>query len=424
MKQVLLGAAAALISAGVAMAQTVAVTNARIVTNEDAGVIESGVIVIEDGAISAMGADAAVPEGAEVLDAEGQWVTPGVFAPFGHVGMVEIGATEGSNDISADESELNISLNALDSYNPKATSIPITRIEGVTHAAISPGTGRTLFGGVGAIVDLSGDFDSTVKENAFLYLQMGERGAGLAGGSRSASWAYLRAALKEAQRANRFFSKPTDEGLLNIHDAQALKTAVNGDMPFVIEVDRASDIMRVIALKEDHKKLDVIILSGAESWMVAEELAEAEIPVILDPMENLPFALESVGARLDAAKLLADAGVQFALTTGAGNDDTHQVRLLLQQAGNAVANGLSWDAAFAAITREPADIYGLGGRLGALATGQTANLVVWDGDPLEVTTSPTAVFIDGERLPLTSRQTVLRDRYMDIENRDEPFAYR
>jgi len=425
MKRILIGAACLAATAGAALAEPVAITNARVVTNAEAGVIDGGTVLIEDGVVTALGADIAVPDDAETLDAGGGWVTPGVFAPFTHLGLVEVSLTEGSNDISAEASPLQVAVDAVDSFNPRATPIPITRIEGVTHAAISPSTGATLFGGRGAVIDLSGDMtESVVKQPAFLYVRLGEAGSALAGGSRAAAWAYLRAALDEARRSQGLFARAPAEPLLKRADSEALAAALKGQIPLVVEAHRASDILKLIELRRDYRTLDVILLGGAEAWSVAEAVAEADLPVILDPMANLPESFEELGARIDAARLLHEAGVRFAFTTGAGNDDTHQVRLLLQQAGNAVAHGLPWDAAFEAITLRPAEFYGLDGRLGALATGRAANLLVWDGDPLEVTSAPNAVFIAGESIPMRSRQTELRDRYMTLDDSDAPFAYR
>jgi imidazolonepropionase-like amidohydrolase len=176
----------------------------------------------------------------------------------------------------------------------------------------------------------------------------------------------------------------------------------------------------LIRVKRANPRLRFIIHGGAEAWLVADELRRADIPVLIDPLVDLPDRFERLGARLDNAALLQHAGVRFAIAPGPGTVDAQQARLVLQLAGNAVANGLAWDDAFAAVTRGPADIFGVGAELGRLQRGYLADVVVWDGDPLEVTSAPSAVFIEGRQVPLTSRQTMLRDRYSPVLHPNTP----
>ena len=154
-----------------------------------------------------------------------------------------------------------------------------------------------------------------------------------------------------------------------------------------------------------------MILGGAEAWKVARELAEAKATVVLQPTRNLPGSFDSLGARLDAAALLAAAGVNVAI---ACLDDAHNVRNMTQEAGIAVANGLPWETALRAITLEPARVYGMDASYGSVEVGKVANLVVWDGDPLELSSRPTHVLVRGRAIPMVSRQTLLRDRYRDL----------
>ena len=182
----------------------------------------------------------------------------------------------------------------------------------------------------------------------------------------------------------------------------------------LLESVKESDIRELIRFKRANPALKFVIHGGAEAWLVADELARAKIAVILDPLVNLPDRMERLAARADNAALLHRAGVTFAIAPGPGTVDAHQARLVLQLAGNAVANGLPWDAAFAAVSKAPADIFGVGAEIGTLAAGRTADVVIWDGDPLEVASAPTAVFIAGRDMPLVSRQTRLRDRYSPV----------
>ncbi len=156
--------------------------------------------------------------------------------------------------------------------------------------------------------------------------------------------------------------------------------------------------------------LKPVIVGGAEAWVVASDLAKAKVPVILDPLVNLPASFDRIGARLDNAALLNRAGVKVAFTLM--EDPTQRARRIRQVAGNAVAHGLPPDVALAAITATPAEIFGLGASRGRIAAGQVADLVLWTGDPLEVTTVAEQVWIAGASVEMKSRQTELRDRYV------------
>ena len=207
-------------------------------------------------------------------------------------------------------------------------------------------------------------------------------------------------------------------------DKEALKPIVDGKTALVISVDRASDILNVIKLKNEYPKLKPIILGAAEGWLVADELAVADIPVITDTYSNLPGSFETLGSTQANAARLSKAGVRLSIAPlSAVGGMTANARLILQYAGNAVAHGMDWDAALKAITLTPAQIYGAGQQLGSLEVGKIADVVVWDGDPLELSSAPTAVIVNGEETPLTSRQIELRDRYQDLDD-PKPFSYR
>ena len=160
-----------------------------------------------------------------------------------------------------------------------------------------------------------------------------------------------------------------------------------------------------------------IINGGAEAWMVADDIAAAGIAVLVNATANLPGNFDRLNARLENPAMLAEAGVKFAIA----DEQTHNARNITQAAGNAVANGLDWSAALRAITLTPAEIFGVGSLTGSLETGKAADVVVWPGDPLELTNFPDQVFINGVRVPMQSRQTLLRDRYLQA---DGPPAYR
>jgi len=243
---------------------------------------------------------------------------------------------------------------------------------------------------------------------------LGEAGAELAGGARAATMLDLRQAFDEAAdyagHRDDYMEGKRHPYVLNRLDLEALQPYVKGKRPVVMSVNRASDIRNAMKLaKEYHLKL--IIQGGAEAWRVADELAAANVPVILDPLLNLPVSFEALGATLENAARLQEAGVTVALSTG----ESHNARKLKQAAGIAVANGLPWYEGLKAVTVNPARLFGIDDRVGTLEKGKTADVVVWSGDPLEVTTTVDQVFIAGEAVPMTSRQTRLRDRYLHTE---------
>lgn len=393
------------------------------VTNTDAGIVDNATVIVRDGDIVAVGRDAAVPDDATVIDAAGGWVTPGLFAAYSQLGLIEVGLEDSTTDDSAGDSPFSVALDVADGFNPAGTYLATNRIEGITRAAIFPSTGHNIFAGQGALVDTSGDADSLFESGSFVVADLSQSGAREAGGSRPAAWAFLEAALADARGYPGRFSGDHEGDALNRYDAAALLPVARGRVPLVMLVNRAADIRRAIRFKQDNAPMQIILVGAAEAWMVAEELAEADIPVIIDPLEDLPSSFDSLGASLQNAARLQDAGVQVAYATAPTADGYFNARLLPQHAGNAVANGVAWDDAFRAITLTPAEIYGVGERYGALAPGYAGDVVIWDGDPLEVMSAPVAVLIDGEPTPMDSRQTRLRDRYINITD-DTPYAYR
>lgn len=414
---------AALLALGTALpaiAQDMLIKDAKVVTNSAAGIIENGDVLIRGGKITQIGADIAAPAGVDTMDGSGKWVTPGLFASFTRVGLVEISAEASTNDVSANDANTSVSNRAADSFNPKTPVIGNTRIEGITHILAAPGTGENIFGGIGIVANTSGEFDSIESEQAFIYISLGEGGASTAGGSRAASMNQLRAALDDAGAYPSRYSGPEDGDALSRRDAAALFRAARGQLPIIIGADRAVDLLNIIKLKKDYG-LDVIIAGAAEGWMVADALKAAGIKVMVDPHENLPASFDLVGARLDNIIILDKAGVDYAIMTRSA-DLTHNVRVLSQHAGNAVGTGLSWDRAFAAITSTPARWFGT--KSGSLSEGAEASLVVWDGDPLEVTTGAIAVYIKGDAQEMRSRQSALGDRYNPTKTETMPHKYR
>jgi imidazolonepropionase-like amidohydrolase len=427
MRVTMIFASAVMAAVTSAQAQTVLIRGAKVHTAGAQGTLENHDILIRDGVIAELGQGLAAPEGATVVEAGGRPVTPGFFASYTHLGLVEISLDDESNDSRPERDfELGAALDVQYAINPASTLIPNARRDGLTHAVVAPVASTGQFAGRGAVIRLDQSADSVVMAGAGLFAEVGARGARLEGGTRVGSWTVLRESLSHARdyAANRAAYESTRERdqRLPLSDVEALLPVVNGQMPLVLGVNRAPDIREAIRLRAEFPQLRLILLGAREAWRIAEDLAASGIPVIIDPSDNLPGSFESLAATLSNAARLHEAGVTFALSAASG-DETHRAGDLAQLAGIAVANGLPWEAALEAITSVPATIWGQTDT-GEITTGKTANLVLWDGDPLEITSNADAIFIRGQSMSMTSRQTELRERYRDPGKGDLPFAYR
>lgn len=418
----LLLAAALAVPALPAAAETVVITGATIHTLGAQGTIQNGSVVIENGRIRAVGANVSAPAGARTIDARGKVVTPGLFDSLSRIGLVEVGALEGTADASVEDDRVTAGFNVADAINPRSALIPVNRIEGLTRIVAAPNTGESLIAGQGAVIHLGGPGDFLVRSPVAMFAQMGESGAELSGGSRAASILRLREAFEDAKdyAANRraFETGDRRDYALSRLDLEALIPVVRGELPLVVQANQASDIEAALRLAKDYK-LKLILAGAKQGWKVADQIAAAKVPVLVTPLENLPERFESLGATLENPARLHKAGVTIAFMSG----EAHNARNIKQAAGNAVAYGMPWEAALAAITSVPARIWGISDRYGTLEPGKDADVVIWDGDPLELTSFPVAVFIRGREMPMTSRQLELRDRYKDLSGPMPP-AYR
>jgi imidazolonepropionase-like amidohydrolase len=424
----LLLAGIAALAAAPAAAQTVAITGGRVVIGDGTAPIDNGTVLIRDGRVVAAGANVAVPAGAQRVDAHGKWVTPGVVAGFSRIGLVEVDAVDQTNDTRAANSPFNAAIDVAPAINPEVTAIAVSRAAGVTRAVVSPATGRSIFGGQGAVIDLGGDMQPITLARAFQYIELGEDGANDAGGSRASAHVLLRNALREARELSRPGGRP-DDVLLTRADATALREVLAGRQLLLVHVERASDILQVLALRTEFPTLRIVLIGATEGWRVAREIAAAHVPVIANALVDLPASFEQLSATQSNVGRMHAAGVTVAI--GMINDDeARQVRLSTQYAGNLVAltripgaTGLTWDEAFEAISAAPAEALGLGGEIGSLRPGRRADVVIWDGDPLELATGVEAVWIDGVRQSLENRQTRLRDRYRRPQEGNLPHSY-
>jgi imidazolonepropionase-like amidohydrolase len=403
-------------------AKSIAIVGAKVHTMSSQGTVENATVLIKDGKIQrVMQGDAALA-GYEVIDAKGKVVTPGLIGASTSLGLVDVGFSAGTNDSNSSLTSISKTGAAFDvSYaiNPDSSLMAIARIEGVTSAATSMGRTGQLFNGQGALISLADSSNPVIQARGFISTRVGNSGADTVGGSRSVLWVSLEKALAEAKFAIGKSLTPSDEwhGELSRADIAALIPLVKGEIPLLVDARRAADIRQVIALKQRQPKLNIVITYATEGWRVAKELADNNISVILDPEANLPYGFDQLGSTLKNAGRLADAGVQVSIGM-----ETHNIRLARQHAGNAVANGLSWEQGLAALTINVARLYGIDDQFGSLEAGKTADVVIWSGDPLEVTEAAELVLIAGESIDMQSRQSKLRDRYLQLQSA-KPMQY-
>jgi hypothetical protein len=380
------------------------IRNATVHTITSAAPLEHTDVRIHGKVIVAVGKDLAAA-GATVLEAGNRPLTPGLWGGLSTLGLIDLPGEPDTADASQGAGappwhqqwrpEFDVTL----AYNPRATVVPITRIEGVTWAVLEPASDDSILGGQGAAVTLSGDYDAVLAGSRSLFLQLGGGSNKLSNGSRAGGYMLLDQAVREARAP----AAAGEMALLHPAGREALLRYLDHGR-IVFDVQRAADILQLIAFAQ-RTGIKAVVSGGAEAWVVAKQLARADIPVILDPLQDLPSGFDQLASRLDNAALLHRAGVTIAFSGG-------YPRGIRQPAGNAVAAGLPWEVALASITRTPAEIFGLGSTRGRIAVGQAADLVLWDGDPLEVTTIAERVWIAGEPVTMRSRQTLLRDRYL------------
>lgn len=407
-------------------ADAIYISNARIHTAADAGLIENGDILIRDGKIAAVGQQLATPDDVTLIDAKGKQITPGLFNPYTQIGISEISLVSATVDGATKDKKYSASFDIASAINPRSTVIPFNRIHGLSHSIVVPGSGHHLFAGQGAAIQLDDTDSLIIKDKVAVFANFGSGASAFAGGSRAAAYMKIRQAFLDAKEYDRH-RKAVRAGdwrklSLPLHDLEALLPLLKSNKPFVVTVERASDITMLLRLKQEFG-LNLIIAGASEAWMVAGHLAEENVPVIMNPMANLPLSFERLAARLDSARRLHAAGVKLIFSQISFIGITHNAYLIRQAAGNAVAYGLPKHAAIRAITLNPAQAFGLDEQIGSLEVGKQANLVIWDGDPFELLTRAEQVIIDGKLMPMVSRASRLRERYRDLESVPD-FLYR
>jgi len=400
--------------APVATGEAIAITNARILPVSGPA-IERGTVVIRGGRIVSVGTNVTAPAGARVIDAGGKTVTPGLIDSGIQTGTVEIPlSAEGTADENTTDTRVSAAFTVVDSFNGNSTVIPVTRVEGITRALITPGGTGNVFLGQGAVMDFSGAQvpDSVTRAPAVMVALLGEAGAAVAGGSRSTAMLRLREILDDARDYGinkvAYNAAQRREYARTRLDLEALQPVLKGQVPLAIQANRASDLLAAMRLADEFK-LRLVLVGAAEGWMVAEQLARAKVPVVVKPLTNIP-GFDSLGATLENAARLARAGVTVALASF----DTQNARNLRQETGTAIANGLDRDAALQAVTLTPARLWGVADHVGSIEVGKDADLVVWSGDPFELTAGAERVFIKGVEVPRDTRQRQLLNKYRTL----------
>lgn len=406
--------AALLLVTVTAQAESLAITGATLWTGTSDAPLKDATVVIEGARIVALGAGLPAPAGARVIDAQGRTVTAALDAAATQIGLVEVSGASDTDDRAVQSGPLGAAFDVSLGIDANELPVEVARAAGVARALVFPSArGSGIFAGQAARVSLASRTDIVARSRVALFVNAGGAAAHAAGGSRAAMWGELRNALSEARALSTAPSvyKPRDQ-LLNHVDVEALLPVVGKRMPLAVVAEREADIRQAVATVADFG-IGIVIVGGAEAWRAADLLASHRVPVVLDPLDELPVSYDSIGARRDNAKALAAAGVTIAfMVSGQGIYLSYDVGPALREgAGIAVANGLSYAQALRAITQSASLIWRDPKPSGTLAPGGPADLVIWDGDPLEPSTAPVAVFLSGREVSPTTHQTLLRDRY-------------
>jgi imidazolonepropionase-like amidohydrolase len=382
------------------------------------GNTQTGNVILQAGRIAAVG-NAPAPANCSIVDAKGMTVYPGLIDSETNLGLTEIAADQNNNDLVEQSEEIFPQMHVYDAFHAETEHIPIDRFNGITNAIVAP-RGTDTMPGQDSFIQLAGiDRDQMLlSKDVALSMNFGEapkRGArggeGGGGGARYPSTrmgeiAQLRQALIDATeyiRNRADTAKPAKFDLKN----EALIPYLKGEKPVIVGVYEGHDVEAIMALAQEFK-LKVVLSHLTHAQGVLDKIASYHVPVIVGPIYDLPEAGERYDAVYSVPAELQKRGVKVALASY-GNEFE---RNLPYAAGYSVAYGLPYDEALKAITLYPAEIFGMEKTLGSLDVGKTANVVIANGDPLDVRTSVKQVYIDGIAVPMVTRQTRLRDEYM------------
>ena len=407
--------AALFAACGVASAQDLLIRNATVHTAGARGTLQHADVLVKGGRIAAVGNGLSAGN-AQVVDAQGRPLTPTLFGGITDIGVEEVSGESATVDETlalgsgASDMQVRPEFDVTLAYNPDSVLVPVARVEGIGWTTLAAGSkaGGSFIGGQGGTVRLDGSLDAIGPR--VLFVTLGGDGASLSGSSRAAQWMLLDQLIDEVRGRI-----PPDSrfALLTPAGRSTLAKYFGGGGRVVVRIQRAADILRLLRWSKQ-RGVSIALLGAAEGWKVAPQIAAAGVPVFVDALANLPADFDELGATIENAARLNAAGVRVSFSQA--GDASHNARKIRQLAGNAVANGLPWDAALAGLTAVPANAFGIGGELGTIAVGQRADLVLWSGDPLDVANVAQQVWMDGRAIPMRSRQTELRDRYLHPDN--------
>lgn len=404
-----LAVSAALVCSFNTLAETLAITNAKVHTASDAGVLEGATVFIRDGKIEAI--NPASFEADSVVDAQGKVLTPGFITAGTSLGLVEVGAVARTRD--GGDKKADITFDPSLAFNFNSTLIPYVRQGGVTQSIVVPSGGDDIFAGQNFVANLSGNMDSVEQVGNSVLVSLGAESKGSRAMSLQKLAKKLETTAKDIAKAKGGKDDKESSKELGKED-QLLRAVVTGEIPLIANVDRASDILAILKLKQQYE-LNLVLAGAADAIVVKSQIAQAGVPVIIDAIDNLPSGFDSLHLTLENAAQLEKAGIKLLINIF----DSHNGYQLRFNAGIAVAYGMSYDGALKAITSNVATTFGLPS--GEIATGKSANLVLWNSDPFELNSKVEKLWINGEAVNLETRQDKLRDRY--LKKSDMPPAY-
>jgi imidazolonepropionase-like amidohydrolase len=405
----------------------VALKNGKLLTVTH-GTIQNGTLIMQGGKITAVGANVSIPANAQVIDATGMTIYPGLIDSETQLGLTEISAEAMTNDLVERSDEIMPNMHTADAFHAESALIPVARINGITNAIVAPEAGDTL-PGQDSFIQLAGasapemllirdialplNFTGDERRNkgGFEKQKFPATRMGLAAQLRQAfidaqdyklKWAdYERKKSDAAQN-----KKPEPLAPKRDLKSEALLPYLDGKKPVVLAAESPSDLQTAVSLANEFK-LKFVLNHIAHSQPVLDYVASLKVPVIVGPIYEAPKEDERYDTIYSLPAQLYKRGVKIVFASYSA----HNVRNLPDAAGFATAFGLPYDEALKAITINPAEVWGVADQLGSLDVGKTANIVMANGDPLDVKTDVKQVFIQGQAIPMTSRQTQLRDEY-------------
>ena len=392
-------------------AESFAITNATVHTVTAQGVLENATVVVENGKVIAINPETVNAD--VTIDAEGKMLTPGFIGSMNQLGLVEVSAVSRSRD--AGDKKADITFDASLAFNPRSSAIAYSRKGGITSNVVVPRGGDDMFKGQTFVADLSGEFDSVRVSSHNVIIDLGAKSKGSRALSLQKLHEKLEDATKALAKAKKKGTKDKKEAKEPSREDQVINALLSGEKALVAYADRATDLLALLKLKAEFS-LDLVLVGAADAVLVADKIAEAKVPVVMAALENLPGSFDSLHASLENAGKLSQAGVMVALTV---SGDTHNLYQLRFDAGNAIANGLTPEAALASVTANVAEAFNLDS--GKIAVGKTADLVLWSADPFELSSKVSKMWISGKEYSTESRQDALRDRYNTKS--DMPRAY-